>query len=151
MLVTDERLGRAVRADRKLGGPVEFDPVASVVVEELAAASGAHATELRRAGATFLRAVGATRSHGVGLGLRTAIAALARTERGGGDLLAELRGQAEGDPLLGMLADALVRHRPDGSGPRPAAEARAVAGMLCKLIYMFRAQSEGASLRRAVG
>ncbi len=150
MLVTDERLGRAVRGERRPVSAPAFDPVASVVVDELAAASGPHAAALRRAGGTFLEAVGATRRHGVTLGLRTAIAGLAATERMG-DVDAELRRLTAGDPLLAMLAEALVRHRPDGSGLRPRAEAMAVAGMLSKLIYMFRAQSEAAVLTEVVG
>ncbi len=151
MLVSDERLGRAIRGERRPAAVPRFDPVASVVVEELSAASGVHAAALRQAGATFLEAVGATGHHGVSLGLRTAIAGLAATERAGGDAVAELRRQCAGDPLLAVLTEALVRHRPEGSGPRPAAEAGAVADMLSKLIYMFRAQSEAAVLTEVVG
>ncbi len=149
-LVSDERLGRAVRAPRPLAGFHAHSPVAAVVVEELAAAAGPSAPALRAAGAIFLDAIGAGEARGTTLGLRTAIAVLAATERLADDVTAELQRLTDGDPLLRMTVAALVRHRPDGAGLRPDAEARAVAELLCKLISMFRAESEGAALAAVV-
>lgn len=149
-LVSDERLGRAMREPRPLAGFQVHDPVAAVVVEELAAAAGPCAAALRAVGATFLDVIGAGEPRGPTLGLRTAIAVLAATERTSGDVAAELQRLTDGDPLLRMTVAALVRHRPGGEGLRPAGEARAVAELLCKLISMFRAESEGAALAAVV-
>ena len=151
MRVSEERLTTVLaRADHSQGLS-ETNPVASLIVESIAASHPDHSDAIRDTGRFFLDLVEANEEHATRLTLPVAMHVLARDERlsarAMGEYLAEV---AAGDLLLGISIHALLPPTEYRTRSRRAQRERAaVTRILYLLVRMFEAQEESDSLDRA--